>query len=202
MVPLIAWKLCQEFHCLGINSFNSYYWFKIDQRSLSDYSLFQLTNGTGPTSEGDHNCHNNNDAANAGPNSTSLENGLDHENLEPSSKRRKVSNRESIDSGPGKLLSAELIVYDKHAQCLLTEGEYELILAEMDPERAKIEQKLKNSTWENITIDKSDMVSKLKWENHSGMSELSLNFRSDCQINFNALSWIKTAFWGFWLKHV
>jgi len=62
------------------------------------------------------------------------------------------------DLGPPKLLSAELIVYDKHAQCLLTEGEYELILAEVDPERIKMEQKLKNSTWENITIDKTDMA--------------------------------------------
>ena len=57
-----------------------------------------------------------------------------------------------------RLLSAELIVYDKHAQCLLTDGEYELILAEVDPERIKMEQKLKNSTWENITIDQNDMA--------------------------------------------
>ena len=96
--------------------------------------------------EGDN--HNNNDA--------SSENG-DHENLEPTSKRRKM-NRDSMGGGNGKLLSAELIVYDKHAQCLLTDGEYELILAEIDPDRLKMEQKLKNSTWENITIDKTDMV--------------------------------------------
>ena len=64
----------------------------------------------------------------------------------------------TLNLGPAKLLSAELIVYDKHSQCLLTEGEYELILAEIDPERIKMEQKLKNSTWENITIDKTDMV--------------------------------------------
>lgn len=50
------------------------------------------------------------------------------------------------------------MVYDKHAQCCLTEGEYELILAEIDTDRLKQEQKLKNSTWENITIDKSDMA--------------------------------------------
>ncbi len=66
-------------------------------------------------------------------------------------------NRDLLDV-PAKLLSAELIVYDKHSQCLLTEGEYELILADFDPDKAKMDQKLKNSTWENITIDKSDMA--------------------------------------------
>ena len=55
-----------------------------------------------------------------------------------------------------------LSVYDKHAQCQLTEGEYELILA--DNEQCGIHEvpsnnaKLKNATWENITIDKSDMA--------------------------------------------
>jgi hypothetical protein len=110
--------------------------------------IFQLSNGTTKHHDlkGEGDCNpNHNDA--------SSENG-DHENLEPTTKRRKMNR----DSGPPKLLSAELIVYDKHAQCLLTEGEYELILAEVDPERIKMEQKLKNSTWENITIDKTDMV--------------------------------------------
>jgi hypothetical protein len=83
-----------------------------------------------------------------------LENG--DENLEPSLKRRKISREQTEDP---KLLSAQLVVYDKHAQCLLTEGEYELILAEVDPQNInKLAAQKKNSTWENITIDKTDMV--------------------------------------------
>ena len=109
-------------------------------------SLSQLTNGNADNSKEDLEIHENGHGG--------------HENLEPSIKRRKLRDLEVP-----KLLTAELIVYDKHAQCQLTEGEYELILAEADLSQVqqngcspKNNQKLKNSTWENITIDKSDMA--------------------------------------------
>ena len=60
-------------------------------------------------------------------------------------------NKDSVSS---KLFTAELVVYDKNAQCQLTDGEYEVILTEVDPKRLKMEQKLKNFTWEN-SIDKA-----------------------------------------------
>ncbi len=104
--------------------------------------------------------------------SSSLSNGndLDHQDendessngkengdtSEPSSKRRKLSR----DPNPGepKLLTAELTVYDKHGRCMLTEGEYELVLAETEASQASKVSPKKNSSWQNITIDKSDMV--------------------------------------------
>lgn len=117
-------------------------------------SLSQLTNGNGKHDLNSTEGSENNETENI------TENG-EHENLEPSIKRRKMA-RDSLEVP--KLLTAELIVYDKHAQCQLTEGEYELILAEADscnghhsmPTNSN--QKLKNATWENITIDKSDMA--------------------------------------------
>ena len=122
-------------------------------------SLSQLTNGNGK-----HDLNNSTVAIEGSENNETdnlTENGECHENLEPSIKRRKMA-RDSLEVP--KLLTAELIVYDKHAQCQLTEGEYELILAESDscnghhsmPTNSN--QKLKNATWENITIDKSDMA--------------------------------------------
>ena len=115
-------------------------------------SLSQLTNGNGKHDLNSTEGSENNETENL------TENG-EHENLEPSIKRRKMANR---DLEVPKLLTAELIVYDKHAQCQLTEGEYELILAEADScnghSMQNSNQKLKNATWENITIDKSDMA--------------------------------------------
>lgn len=81
------------------------------------------------------------------------------ENLEPAAKRRKLLLRGTSnedDDQKSKLLTAELVVYDKLARCLLTEGEYELVLAEME-NNSRISPK-KNSTWENITIDKEKAV--------------------------------------------
>lgn len=59
------------------------------------------------------------------------------------------------------------MVYDKHAHCLLTEGEYELILAEIDDnennDKKPNAMQKKNATWENITIDKKDMVHQINY---------------------------------------
>ncbi|XP_049778791.1 polycomb protein suz12-B [Schistocerca cancellata] len=80
--------------------------------------------------------------------------------LEPAQKRRK-------SSGPAKaqgqnqpeevkLYGAELVVYDKHNRCLLTDGDYELILQEV---QASVRQSpKKHSSWEAIGDVKEDTV--------------------------------------------
>jgi len=75
------------------------------------------------------------------------------ENLEPASKRRKGrwdGGAESIETG-GRIVSAELVIFDKHSKCLLTEGEYELVMSDTDG-KSKISPK-KNDCWELIDVD-------------------------------------------------
>ena len=80
------------------------------------------------------------------------------ENVEPSIKRRKIRNGFGNDSNT--LLGRELVVYDNHSRCLLTEGEYELVLSEISESPNPIIRgsPRKNGSWENINIDKSDKV--------------------------------------------
>ena len=88
------------------------------------------------------------------------------ENVEPSIKRRKIRNGFGNDSNT--LLGRELVVYDNHSRCLLTEGEYELVLSEISESPNPIIRgsPRKNGSWENINIDKSDKVlRKLFYEN-------------------------------------
>ena len=88
------------------------------------------------------------------------------ENVEPSIKRRKIRNGFGNDSNT--LLGRELVVYDNHSRCLLTEGEYELVLSEISESPNPIIRgsPRKNGSWENINIDKSDKVPrKLFYEN-------------------------------------
>ena len=88
------------------------------------------------------------------------------ENLEPSSKRRKIRNgicHDNVENGI-KVLGRELVVYDKHSRCLLTEGEYELVLSEISPELSSPESQnnpntKKYASWEHISMDNSDKVS-------------------------------------------
>ena len=99
---------------------------------------------------------NSTDSHSSGVNNTNDTQG--DENLEPASKRRKIrGNGESPAAFEGKLLSRELVVYDKHSKCLLTEGEYELVLSEVDAQGNSI-RKNPSSSWENISLDKSDKV--------------------------------------------
>lgn len=71
----------------------------------------------------------------------------DNENNEPSIKRQRR------DQGTeGRVVSAELVVYDKHSRCLLTEGEYELILSDSQGCKSKLSPK-KTPTWEIIDVD-------------------------------------------------
>ena len=87
------------------------------------------------------------------------------ENVEPSIKRRKIRSGITNDSDSNKLLGRELVVYDKHSRCLLTEGEYELVLSEISNSHDLqcIDSPKKNASWENINIDKSDKVFKIRF---------------------------------------
>ena len=80
------------------------------------------------------------------------------ENLEPAAKRRKLLRGSTDDS---KVLTAELVVYDRHSRCLLTEGEYELVLNEVEATTAaKISPKKNNTSWETINLDRVEKVRK------------------------------------------
>lgn len=81
---------------------------------------------------------------------------IGEENLEPSAKRRKLLRGSNDD---GKILSSELVIFDKHSRCLLTDGEYELILTEAASNcNDKVSPKKNNSSWETINVDKNDKV--------------------------------------------
>ena len=105
-------------------------------------------------------------------------NGNSHgadENMEPSSKRRKLLRSSLDDDGP-KTLTAEMTVYDRHSRCLLTEGEYELILSEEEENKLSAKtgngalgapygggnasgpSSRKNAAWENVSFEKNDKV--------------------------------------------
>ena len=85
------------------------------------------------------------------------------ENMEPSSKRRKIRNgicHDNVENG-SKILGRELVVYDKHSRCLLTEGEYELVLSELAPESSENQNNSnskKTPSWEHISTENSDKV--------------------------------------------
>ena len=76
----------------------------------------------------------------------------DSENQEPAMKRRRTNG--SVRDIPP--LSSELDLYDKHHQCLVEAGEYEILMRELTSE-GKIQTK--NATWESINGDKKDSVS-------------------------------------------
>ena len=82
------------------------------------------------------------------------------ENIEPSIKRRKIRNGLGNEGDSGKLLGRELVVYDKDSRCLLTEGEYELVLSEISETQASCNRSSprKNASWENVNMDRSDKV--------------------------------------------
>ena len=83
--------------------------------------------------------------------------GQDTENQEPSAKRRKTA--KGGEEEPGRAVSAELVVYDKHSRCLLTEGEYELVLGDTADTATKISPNKKNSSWEIIDAETASMSS-------------------------------------------
>ena len=49
-------------------------------------------------------------------------------------------------AGKPRVFGAELVIYDRHRRCLLTDGDYELVLKELgQPESPK-----KQATWETV----------------------------------------------------
>ena len=60
---------------------------------------------------------------------------------------------------PGRAVSAELVVYDKHSRCLLTEDEYELVLGDTADTATKILPNKKNSSWEIMNAETGSMSS-------------------------------------------
>lgn len=67
---------------------------------------------------------------------------------EPAQKRRKSSGSVRGLLEDTKLFGSELIVYDKHNRCLLTDGDYELVLQEVQANVKGSPKKL--SSWETI----------------------------------------------------
>ena len=68
---------------------------------------------------------------------------------------RSCKNPSSVD------LFNRLVVYDKHSRCLLTEGEYELVLSELAPESSENQNNSnskKTPSWEHISTENSDKV--------------------------------------------
>ncbi|KAI4471537.1 polycomb group protein [Holotrichia oblita] len=65
---------------------------------------------------------------------------------EPTPKRRK-SNGSTTCLGESKLYASELVVYDKHNRCLLTDADYELVLQEVTNNKNSPK---KYSSWENV----------------------------------------------------
>ncbi|XP_021916525.1 polycomb protein suz12-B isoform X2 [Zootermopsis nevadensis] len=68
--------------------------------------------------------------------------------MEPAQKRRKSSGPLKGTVEETKLFGSELIVYDKHNRCLLTDGDYELVLQEVQANVKGSPKKL--SSWESI----------------------------------------------------
>ena len=62
---------------------------------------------------------------------------------EPAHKKRKSIKNQSEDI---RIYGAELVVYDKHQRCLLTDGEYQLVLQELGQKNSP----KKLSSWESF----------------------------------------------------
>ena len=56
-----------------------------------------------------------------------------------------------------RLISRELDIYDKNSRCIMTEGEYELLLSEQQQAvtNGDTSSSIKNGTWESVSIFKS-----------------------------------------------
>ena len=81
------------------------------------------------------------------------------ENCEPAKKKRKGEDEveEDNEEAEGRVVSAELVVYDKHSRCLLTEGEYELVMAEEESGRNR-KSPSKSASWEIIDVEPGSSI--------------------------------------------
>ena len=73
------------------------------------------------------------------------------EGEEPPRKKRRGPGGEEEAEEEGRVVTAELVVYDKHSRCLLTEGEYELVMAEEDGRARR--SPAKAATWEVVDVE-------------------------------------------------
>ena len=96
---------------------------------------------------------------------------------EPACKRRKGRGDEEEE---GRVVSAELVVYDKHSRCLLTEGEYELVMADCEGKSNKISPQKKSSSWEIIDSETAAMSSQqFQVFSHSPTLKFRLSWSSE-----------------------
>ena len=96
---------------------------------------------------------------------------------EPACKRRKGR---GDDEEEGRVVSAELVVYDKHSRCLLTEGEYELVMSDCEGKSNKISPQKKNSSWEIIDAETAAMSSQqFQVFSHSPTLKFRLSWSSE-----------------------
>ena len=96
---------------------------------------------------------------------------------EPACKRRKGR---GDDEEEGRMVSAELVVYDKHSRCLLTEGEYELVMADCEGKSNKISPQKKSSSWEIIDAETAAMSSQqFQVFSHSPTLKFRLSWSSE-----------------------
>lgn len=83
------------------------------------------------------------------------------ENCEPAKKKLKKGDEgreeNDEDEDEGRVVSAELVVYDKHSRCLLTEGEYELVMAEEEEGRNR-KSPSKSASWEIIDVEPGSSI--------------------------------------------
>lgn len=94
---------------------------------------------------------------------------------EPVTKRLKASTssdhlNSSTDNKWTKLYGSELIVYDKHNRCLLTNGEYDLVLHDATPGGrsatiARSPHKALMAQWETIPNVSCDLFARFHEEN-------------------------------------
>lgn len=68
--------------------------------------------------------------------------------IEPAQKRRKSASSIKPGGEEIKLYGSELVVYDKHNRCLLTDGDYELGLQEVQTNIRSSPKK--HSSWESV----------------------------------------------------
>ncbi|XP_015917341.1 polycomb protein suz12 isoform X2 [Parasteatoda tepidariorum] len=119
---------------------------------------------------------------------------------EPAQKKRKSLKNQSEEV---RIYGAELVVYDKHQRCLLTDGEYQLVLQELGQKSSP----KKLSSWETFpdskdkTLNLVDVFGKgplvtfhLQWKDNlvSGMVDRPLpSARPDDLLNLDGLSSLK-----------
>jgi len=96
------------------------------------------------------------------------------ENLEPSRKKRKGDSEEEEE---GRVVTGELVVYDKHSRCLLTEGEYELVMAESEGKSRKSPSK--TASWEIIDVEAGNSSEQFQVFTHSPTLKFRLSWSSE-----------------------